>query len=181
MLFHLKYALWLCFYIWMKEKISQRFLNLPISQKWLLMWAIWPIVAGGHSFVVFCWKKSAFYRKTFKLIFSLNAAIILSKEHKKNQFISLFAIKKINNFNTFSRQAWFPAVTDTSYFSFLNPQNFDKFKLTYLTSFGENLSMTRYIFWIGTIVFYSKHDMNKLTRRGKILDISLMMCKYYRQ
>ena len=74
MLFHEKYALW---WRW-------RFLNLSISQKWLVTQTIWPIVAAGQNLKNFAEKKLALNMKTFKLIFSYNTdSIFFLKEIEK--------------------------------------------------------------------------------------------------
>ena len=97
-----------------------RFLNYPIFQKWLVTRAILPIVAAGQNLEVFSETSLPLIERLS--IYSLY--LMLPEIYQGNRKITLtsfFAIQKINNLNTSSRQAWCPAVTDTSYYSVLKP------------------------------------------------------------
>ena len=89
-----------------------------------------PKVAGNAGNIAYCCggtKFRSFSETSLPLLERLSnysLYLMLPEIYQGNRKITLtsfFAIQKINNSNTLSRQAWCPAVTDTSYYSVLKP------------------------------------------------------------
>ena len=105
----------------MKERNRWRFLNLPISHKWLVAPAIWPIVAVGQNWILFSYSSLPFIEGPFSQYFFKMLPVFYQRKKNKIPDFFLCCTKK-NISKTFAGQAWCPAVTDTSYYSVLNPK-----------------------------------------------------------
>ena len=105
-------------YLDKRKKNRWMILNLPISQKSVVVQAIWPFVAPG--------KKRGFLETSLAFIGRLKFLtflLILPECYQRIRKITstyFCAVQKINELITFSRQAWWPVVTDIGYFSVLN-------------------------------------------------------------